>query len=162
MALEIEYKFLVAGDDWRAGADAGQRMSQGYLCRGNRVSVRVRIAGDEAWLNIKHATRLTVRNEYEYAVPTADAKELLAEACEAGLVDKTRYHVRHGRHVWEVDVFHGDNEGLVMAEVELSREDEAFDRPHWLGEDVSEDPRYLNQNLARVPFKSWGTTDRAR
>lgn len=161
MGMEIERKFLVASDAWRAGAERGRRMTQGYLSRGDRVSVRIRVAGEEAWFNIKQAVSLTVRREYEYAMPLADARELLEEACEGALVDKTRYHVHHEAHLWEVDVFHGDNEGLLVAEVELQAEDEHFARPAWLGEDVSEDPRYLNQCLARRPWREWGVSGEA-
>ena len=117
---------------------------------------RVTLAGEEAWLNIKHARKLTVRNEYEYAIPIEDAESLLESACRRPLVDKTRHIVEHGSHVWEVDVFHGENDGLVIAEIELRSEDESFVRPTWLGADVSEDPRYLNQNLSRHPFTRWG------
>jgi len=155
MALEIEHKFLVSGEGWRAAADAGSRMSQGYLARGERLSVRVRIAGDRAWLNIKHARTLIVRHEVELDLPLNDARELLEHACELGRVEKTRYRVPHAGHVWEVDVFHGENEGLVLAEIELAREGEPFQHPGWLGEDVSLDPRYLNQNLARRPWPGW-------
>lgn len=157
MATEIEYKFLVAGDGWRAAADAGRRLSQGYLASGGRVSVRVRIAGDDdAWLNVKYARgSLVVRNEFEYAIPVADAREIFADACDLGRVEKTRYLVEHAGHTWEVDVFHGDNEGLVVAEIELEREDEPFERPAWLGDDVSQERRYLNQCLAREPYRSW-------
>ncbi len=158
MALEIERKFLVAGDGWRATADGGRRMRQGYLAGGERLSIRVRVAGDEAWLNIKHAETLTVRREFEYPVPLDDAREMLEHACECGVVDKTRYRVRHAEHLWEVDVFHGDNAGLVVAELELDRLDEPFARPDWLGDEVSEDPRYLNHCLARHPFRRWATT----
>ena len=161
MAVEIERKFLVRGDGWRAGADAGRRMRQGYLTDGDRLSVRVRVAGDEAWLNVKHALSITVRREYEAALPLADANELLDEACEGAVVDKTRHRVPVDGPVFEVDGFHGDNEGLVVAEVELEREDEAFPRPDWLGEDVSLDRRYLNHRLARAPFRSWAGRERA-
>lgn len=155
MALEIERKFLVRGDGWRASADAGRRLVQGYLTRGDGPSIRVRVAGDDAWLNVKQGVTLTVRREYEYPVPLADAREMLAHACVGGRVDKTRYRVPCGRHVFEVDVFHGDNHGLVVAEVELASEDEDFARPVWLGADVSGDPRYLNQRLAKRPFGAW-------
>ena len=157
MALEIEHKFLVTGDGWREAADAGQRMSQGYLAGGERLSVRVRVAGERAWLNVKHARTLIVRHEVELPLPMDEARELLEHACELGRVEKTRYRVPHAGHVWEVDVFHGDNQGLVLAEIELAREGEAFERPPWVGEDVSEDPRYLNQNLARRPWSRWRT-----
>jgi len=155
MGLEIERKFLVRDDGWRAGAHPGTRIRQGYLSDGDRVSVRVRVAGEAAWLNVKHALSITVRKEYEYPLPLADARELLDEACAGRVVDKTRYRVPYGDHVFEVDVYHGDNEGLVVAEVELAREDEAFARPAWLGADVSQDPRYLNHRLARRPYRSW-------
>jgi adenylate cyclase len=155
MAMEIERKFLVTAETWRASADAGRRMSQGYLTRGDGPSIRVRVAGDDAWLNVKQPVSLTVRREFEYPVPLDDALELMQHACVGGRVEKTRYLVPCGPHVFEVDVFHGENEGLVVAEVELTREDEAFEKPAWLGTDVSEDPRYLNQRLAKVPFTRW-------
>lgn len=155
MALEIEHKYLVRSDEWRAGADDGRRMRQGYLANQEGLSIRVRAAGDDAWLNIKHAERLTVRHEYEYPIPIADAEELLDGACNRPLVEKTRYRVEHESHVWEVDVFHGDNEGLIVAEIELESEHEAYARPSWLGADVSDDPRYLNQNLSRQPYSRW-------
>lgn len=155
MAIEIERKFLVTDETWRSAADAGRRMSQGYLTRGDGPSIRIRVAGDDAWLNVKQPVSLTVRREYEYPVPLNDALELMQHACVGGRVEKTRYRVPSGPHVFEVDVFHGDNEGLVVAEVELSREDEVFERPAWLGEDVSEDPRYLNQRLAKMPYACW-------
>jgi len=160
MGMEIERKFLVASDGWRRGAGPGQPMRQGYLAAGSQVSVRVRVAGSRAWLNIKQAQSLTVRREYEYPIPLADAKELLEHACESGVVEKTRYRVPHGAHVWEVDVFHGDNAGLVVAEVELQSEDQPFECPAWLGRDVSQHARYLNHALARHPYRLWaGTAD---
>jgi adenylate cyclase len=155
MALEIERKFLVASDDWRAYAVDAKRMRQGYLAGSERLSIRVRVAGDDAWLNIKHAQSTLVRHEFEYPVPLADALELMSLACELGTVDKTRHRVPHGTHVWEVDEFHGDNRGLVVAELELASEDEPFEHPAWLGPEVSGDPRYLNQHLAREPFTRW-------
>ena len=154
MALEVEHKFLVRDDGWRNAADDGHFMRQGYLANVGVTSVRVRISGDDARLNIKHARSLTVRLEYEYSIPLEDARELL-DACGGPSVEKTRYRVPHAGHLWEVDVFAGDNEGLVMAEVELAGEGEHFERPPWLGEEVSQDPRYLNQNLAVRPFKHW-------
>ena len=156
MALEIEHKFLVTCDGWRDIAGDGRRMVQGYLAGGDRLSIRVRLTGDDAWLNIKHAYSPTVRHEVEVSLPAQDARELLDRACELGKVEKTRYEVPHAGHLWEVDVFHGANEGLVLAEVELAREGEPFERPAWVGEDVSLDPRYLNQNLAARPWRLWG------
>ena len=157
MALEVEYKFLVADDSWRRIADGGERMSQGYLASGDGLSIRVRVAGERAWINIKHAACLTVRQEFEYAIPRQDADTLLRDVCRGPLVEKTRYRVVHAEHVWEVDVFHGENEGLVVAEIELGAQGEAFSRPPWVGEEVSHDPRYLNQNLAVAPFRGWSS-----
>lgn len=155
MALEIEHKFLLRSDSWRDDADDGQRMCQGYLSGTGQTSIRVRIAGECAWLNIKHARNLTVRREFEYLIPLTDAEEILAYVCAQGRVEKTRFRVPAGKHVFEVDVFHGDNEGLVVAEVELAHEGEDFVRPSWLGDEVSHDRRYLNHYLALHPFSTW-------
>ncbi len=155
MAIEIERKFLVRNDDWRAQADAGEICRQGYLSHDPHRSVRVRIAGERAELNIKSAITPIRRLEYEYSIPLADAREMLDLLCDDERVDKVRYHVRHGQHVWEVDVFEGANAGLVLAEIELGDENESFEKPPWLGEEVSNDPRYFNMNLARHPWTRW-------
>ena len=157
MGLEIERKFLVFSDAWREQAGAGERYRQGYLFTDARCSVRVRTAGDRAWLNVKGSTVGATRAEFEYEVPLADAEAMLAELCEPGRIDKTRYLVPAGAHTFEVDVFHGDNEGLVVAEVELGHVDERFERPAWLGEEVTEDTRYYNARLARHPWREWGS-----
>jgi adenylate cyclase len=160
MATEIERKFLLANDDWRAQADAGTQMRQGYLSSGpanseQKASVRVRIVGEHANLNIKSATLGVTRQEYEYPIPLSDANELLNSLADGPLIEKTRYHVGHGKHTWEIDVFAGDNQGLVVAEIELGSEDEQFERPTWVGEEVSDDPRYYNVCLVKHPFKDW-------
>ncbi len=155
MAIEIERKFLVRDDSWRAQADGGVFYSQGYLSTDPQRCVRVRIAGQRAWLNIKSAVSSLRRLEYEYEIPLSDARELLHSACLQPPVQKTRYHVEHHGQVWEVDVFEGANSGLVVAELELSDEHQPFARPAWLGEEVSDDPRYYNMNLARVPYTQW-------
>lgn len=160
MAIEIERKFLVLNDSWRAAADAGTRLRQGYLSRVTgadavRSSVRVRTDGQLAYLNIKSATLGIRRQEYEYPVPLADAEAMLADLCVGAVVEKTRYHVTVGAHVWEIDVFAGDNAGLVVAEIELGDEAETFQRADWLGEEVSADPRYYNVCLADRPYRSW-------
>ncbi|MCB1876165.1 MAG: CYTH domain-containing protein [Chromatiales bacterium] len=155
MGVEIERKFLVVSDDWRARADEGRFLSQGYLTDGQPVSVRVRIQGDVANLNIKSATLGISRLEYEYPIPMEDAREMLQKLAGGKAVEKMRYHVPVGRHVWEVDVFSGDNAGLVVAEVELSDADEDFERPSWAGEEVSHDPRYYNVRLIDHPYKDW-------
>ncbi|HEC18246.1 MAG TPA: CYTH domain-containing protein [Gammaproteobacteria bacterium] len=155
MPVEIERKFLLANDDWRASADAGVAIRQGYLAGSEKSSVRVRIAGEQANLNIKSATLGVTRQEYEYPIPLADAHAMLDGLADGPLIEKTRYHVQHEGHTWEIDVFAGDNQDLVVAEIELAREDEPFARPPWLGEEVSGDPRYYNVCLVKHPYKDW-------
>lgn len=155
MAIEIERKFLVTDDSWRATADAGTRYRQGYIIGGARASVRVRLEGDRAFLNIKSATLGVRRTEFEYPIPVADAEAMLASLCEKPLIEKTRYILDDGEHHWEVDVFAGENAGLVVAELELDNENEVFQRPAWLGEEVSHDPRYYNVSLVKHPYKDW-------
>lgn len=159
MPREIERKFLPKNDAWRALAHRSQRVRQGYLAAGGRVSVRVRIAGDEAWLNIKAGRVGASRQEYEYSIPVDEARELLALA-EGPLIDKTRHFVVHGDFEWEVDEFHGDNSGLVVAELELDREDEPFPHPPWLGVEVTELRRYYNVCLVKHPYRAWTEAER--
>ncbi len=155
MGIEIEHKFLVRGAAWRADAYRAVPMRQGYLVSDETRSVRVRIAGDSAHLNIKSGTLGVTRSEYEYPIPMADARELLDRLCRKPLLEKTRHYVRYGGQVWEIDVFEGDNAGLVVAEIELAALDEQFARPPWLGEEVSHDRRYYNSCLAEHPYKEW-------
>ena len=155
MALEIERKFLLANEDWRPAATHSETLWQGYLTTNERCSVRVRVAGDLGYLNIKSTTLGVVRHEFEYAVPVAEARELLTLFCDGRSLGKTRYHVPVGAHLWEIDVFEGENAGLIVAEVELSAEDEEFERPSWLGEEVSADPRYYNTSLIAHPYARW-------
>ena len=157
MAQEIERKFLVTNDTWRENVFRQTRMCQGYLNDTKKSSVRVRVAGDKAYLNIKSATLGINRKEYEYPIPVADANEILSELAHKPLIEKTRHYVKFSDHVWEVDVFEGDNNGLIVAEVELGHEDEEFDLPPWAGEEVSADPRYYNVCLVKHPFKDWVT-----
>jgi adenylate cyclase len=159
MAQEIERKFLPRSDAWRALARERVRMSQGYVARGDGVSVRVRIAGEAAWLNIKVGGLTASRLEFEYAVPVADARELLAHAA-GPLIDKTRHLVDVEGFTFEVDEFHGANAGLVVAEVELDREDQPFPRPDWLGPDVTEHRRYYNVCLVEHPYSAWTEAER--
>lgn len=161
MGIEIERKFLVVGDAWRAQASRRQRMAQGYLndaaslqAGTQKASVRVRIAGEQAVLNLKSRELGASRQEFEYAIPLADAEALLA-LCVGGAIDKTRHYVTVGAHLWEVDEFHGDNAGLVVAEIELGAVDEAFERPAWLGAEVTEHARYYNLALSARPFAAW-------
>jgi adenylate cyclase len=155
MATEIERKFLVAGDGWKDAVVTETRLTQGYLASSPRVTVRVRVKGDQGVVTIKGATQGISRAEFEYPIPVEDARAMLDTLVENGIVDKVRYRVPCGRHTWEVDVFAGDNAGLVLAEIELDSEDEPFVRPDWLGEEVSDDSRYYNANLARHPYRSW-------
>ena len=152
MGMEIERKFLVAGDGWRT-AD-GQRIVQGYLNRDKQRTVRVRIAGARAFLTIKGMTSGATRAEFEYPVPLADAEVLLA-LCDGPLIDKIRHRVDHAGLVWEIDEFFGDNAGLVVAEVELSSEDQAIALPSWVSTEVTTDARYFNSNLATHPYGQW-------
>jgi len=155
MGQEIERKFLVRGSGWREAASPPSRLCQGYLALNGLVSVRVRIAEDEgAWLTIKTAAPGLVRQEYEYAIPPADAQSLLA-LCGGSLVVKLRHRVPGDGGTWEIDVFEGDNAGLVVAEIELPAPDAAFARPDWLGEEVTGDARYANQSLAFRPWRDW-------
>jgi adenylate cyclase len=153
MGVEIERKFLVQGGAWRQGT--GVRMVQGYLNRDKARTVRVRLAGDAAFLTIKGTSVGATRAEFEYPIPLADAQALLA-LCDGPLIDKTRYRIPVDSVVWEVDEFAGDNVGLVVAEVELPSEDAVFPKPGWIGEEVTHDARYFNSNLAAHPFVHWG------
>ncbi len=155
MATEIERKFLLKDDSWYENADNGVPFRQGYLLGSEHASVRVRIEGESANINIKSATLGIHRQEYEYPIPLADAEELLDSLCEQPQIEKTRYHVKYGEHLWEVDVFEGDNAGLVVAEVELSDENEPFEMPPWAGQEVSHDTRYYNVCLVKHPYCEW-------
>lgn len=155
MAIEIERKFLLSNDGWRAQADGGCEYRQGYLQGDGTVAVRVRVAADQAWLTIKGGGEGIARQEFEYGIPLADAHAMLSRLCRQPPIEKRRYRVPAGAHVWEIDVFHGANAGLVLAEIELSGVDEPFERPDWLGDEVSDDPRYYNAYLNRHPYGEW-------
>ena len=153
MAIEIERKFLVSGDGWR-GRGRSSRLRQGYLCATKERSVRVRLDGRKGFLTIKGPSRGAGRAEYEYPVPARDAAEMFS-LCEGPLIDKTRTRVRFDGLLWEIDEFHGDNAGLIVAEVELSRADQRVSLPPWAGKEVTGDPRYLNASLFRKPYGRW-------
>ncbi|MEW6445881.1 MAG: CYTH domain-containing protein [Pseudomonadota bacterium] len=158
MALEIERKFLVKNDNWRSRVTESMRLRQGYLTPsldGCKASVRVRVDGSQGYLNIKSVRLGIHRHEFEYVIPLDQANEMLDTLSTGPIIDKTRHLVPHADHVWEVDEFHGDNEGLIVAEIELSSLDEAFELPDWACADVSDDPRYYNVSLAKMPFKTW-------
>jgi CYTH domain-containing protein len=158
MATEIERKFLVRGDAWRT--PDGAYLCQGYLNRDKMRTVRVRIAGDDAWLTIKGPSAGNARAEFEYAVPVDDARQMLA-LCDGPLVEKIRHKIAHRGFVWEVDEFLGANAGLVVAEIELASADQAFDKPAWVGREVSDDPRYFNSSLSLRPYSAWQEADHA-
>lgn len=157
MGVEIERKFRVRGDGWRADVRASRRLVQGYVVAEPDRSVRVRLAGDTARLTLKGAARGAVRDEWEYAIPPEDARHLLATLCGDRVVEKTRHEVPCDGHLFEVDEFGGANAGLVVAELELDREDADVPRPPWLGDEITDDPRFLNANLALRPWRAWGT-----
>lgn len=156
MHTEIERKFLVTNNDFIKEAYVSQRIVQGYICSTPGRTVRVRIRGERGFLTIKGPSdeKGLSRYEFEQEIPLEDAKQLM-KLCEPGIIDKVRYWVKAGKHVFEVDVFHGENKGLIVAEVELNSEDEVFERPHWLGEEVSGNRRYYNSMLTRHPFTKW-------
>jgi adenylate cyclase len=155
MGLEIERKFLVVNDSWKMSVESESRLIQGYLSTEKNATIRVRVKGDRAYLTIKGATTGIKRSEYEYEIPVKDAEEMLQNNSLGAVISKQRYKVRCGEHVWDLDLFHGDNEGLVMAEVELSTEDEQFELPDWAGMEVSDDVRYYNANLVENPYRRW-------
>lgn len=168
MGLEIERKFLTTGDGWKSQAERVVRMRQGYLNElaavetgQQKASVRVRISSDtEAHLNLKSREAGHTRQEFEYAIPVADA-EALFELCVGGSIDKHRHYVRHAGHLWEVDEFLGDNAGLVVAELELSHADEPFERPDWIGAEVTSLQRYYNLALIGHPYVNWSMAEKS-
>ncbi len=155
MAQEIERKFLVAGE-FKSLAKKATRITQGYLSSVPERTVRVRIKGDKGFITIKGIGSASGASRYEWEkeIPVAEVEELL-KICEPGVIDKTRYLVEAGEHTYEVDEFYGDNEGLTVAEVELSSEEEAFVKPEWLGEEVTGDVKYYNSILMKNPYKNW-------
>jgi len=155
MAVEIERKFLLSSDEWRKEVEQSLEMKQGYLSRDAQSSVRVRICKGRADINVKSTRDGIYRLEYEYAIPLEDAEEMLKLVAHRPIIHKTRHIIHHGRHCWEIDEFHGENDGLIVAEVELKNREEPFDAPHWLGREISTDARYYNSNLSKVPYSAW-------
>ena len=153
MGTEIERKFLVKEGSWREAAAETYR--QGYLSKVKERTVRVRTIKDKGYLTVKGTSVGASRLEFEYEIPVADAEELLDSLCEKPLIEKNRYKLDHGGLTWEVDVFFGDNQGLVVAEVELQSENQVFEKPDWVTEEVTHDPRYFNANLISNPYSGW-------
>ncbi|MEO9079837.1 MAG: CYTH domain-containing protein [Rhodanobacter sp.] len=167
MGIEIERKFLLADDSWRTRVERSEPMAQGYLVGAQalreghaRASVRARLAGEQAWLNIKASTPGIARTEFDYPVPVADARAMLASLCD-GVLEKVRHHVRVDGVLFEIDEFNGDNDGLIVAEVELPAVDASFPHPSWLGREVSALTRYYNVNLIAYPYRQWSPAERA-
>ena len=154
MGVEIERKFLLANEGWR-GQGIATRMRQGYLVADAVRTVRVRIEGERAVITIKGQSTGASRGEWEYEIPVADATELLDGLCEQPQVEKIRHRIEHAGHTWEVDEFLGLNAGLVVAEIELDAEDEAFEKPDWIGQEVTGEKRYYNSSLIRMPYAQW-------
>ncbi len=154
MAKEIERKFLIDLD--KLGTlENGTFIKQAYIATPDKTTVRLRLKGEDAYLTLKGANKGISRTEFEYAIPPEDAKAIMAELCTGPAIEKTRYLIEQGVHTWEVDIFYGDNDGLVVAEIELSSEDESFDKPDWVLEEVSGDPKYYNSSLLNNPFNKW-------
>jgi adenylate cyclase len=154
MGIEIERKFLLTGTSWKHLAP-GTSYRQGYLNSTKERTVRVRTIDDKGFLTIKGISVGATRVEYEYEIPAVDAKKLLDDLCEKPIIEKSRYKITHAGFVWEIDEFFGENEGLVVAEIELESEDQTFAKPEWVGEEVTGDPRYFNSNLIKNPFTKW-------
>lgn len=156
MATEIERKFLLKNDRWRTLA-TGVIYRQGYLSRKKEASVRIRIAGNQGYLTIKGLTVGNKRAEFEYPIPVEDAEIMLDTMCDRPLIEKIRYKIQQNGLIWEIDEFLGENQGLILAEVELKEENQVVELPDWIGMEVSDDARYFNINLVKEPFSQWKT-----
>lgn len=154
MGTEIEKKFLLANEDWR-GLGTGKPYCQGYLTEEKGRTVRVRTIDDRGVLTIKGPSKGASRHEYEYQIPVEEAREMLDNLCHQPLIEKTRYKVEYAGFTWEIDEFKGDNEGLLFAEIELEEEGQEFEKPPWIGKEVTGDSRYYNANLVRNPYSKW-------
>ncbi|WP_411727695.1 CYTH domain-containing protein [Methyloglobulus sp.] len=155
MAIEIEHKFLLTNDDWRGHVQKSIKYKQGYLNSQPSSSIRIRIADNQGWLNIKSATVGTERLEFEYEIPLSDADEIINTLCCKPLIEKTRHFVPNDHNMWEIDEFEGDNKDLIIAEIELPEIGKTFLKPPWLGAEVTHDLRYYNNNLVANPYKKW-------
>ncbi len=162
MPIEIERKFLVTSDAWREQARSRALLRQGYIANTARASVRVRLAGEQGWLSVKAMTRGVSRAEYEAVIPAQDAHEMLDRLCEGPLIEKWRHIVGYHGHEWEIDEFLGENAGLVGAELELESEQQPFERPAWLGAEVTHEERYYNFRRSQKPYRHWPENLQAR
>ena len=159
MGKEIERKFLLKNDSWR-GLASGTVYRQGYLSSDVERAVRIRMINDTAFLTIKGESRGATRLEFEYEIPIDDASEMLTKLCQRPIIEKTRYKIEYAGMIWEIDEFAGDNEGLIVAEVELEDENQAVEIPGWAGQEVTDDPRYLNANLIKHPYSEWNMKEK--
>jgi len=157
MAYEIERKFLVTSDDWRKRVKKTLQIKQAYFCNTKKASLRIRVSDQSGYLSSKSMTMDIRRHEFEYKIPLQDAEFMLEYMCIGKPIIKKRHLVTVGQHLWEIDEFLADNEGLVVAEIELGHEDEPFNKPEWIGLEVSNDPKYINLSLVSKPFNSWTT-----
>ncbi|MFA6714165.1 MAG: CYTH domain-containing protein [Victivallales bacterium] len=155
MAMEIERKFLVSGDSWRSGCPEKLELRQGYIAESDKCTVRVRVSGTDGWITVKGPTRNISRSEFEYRIPREDAEIMLRDFADGRIVEKTRYFIDYKGGDWVVDEFSGRNCGLALAEIELNSEDAFFEKPDWLGEEVSGDYRYRNSYLSQNPYSEW-------
>ena len=160
MPIEIERKFLLLSDDWRDAVFFSEQIVQGYLANTRLCSVRLRLAGNAATLSVKSMAAGLRRDQFEYPVPAGDARQMLAALCTGPLIEKRRHVIESGGHRFEVDEFAGENVGLVVAELELADETEPYQRPFWLGDEITDELRYYNFRLVVEPFASWPAADR--
>ncbi len=157
MGKEIERKFLI--DQVLLGEiKNGTRITQAYISTRDNTVVRIRLSGRDAYLTLKGKITGISRSEFEYQIPASDAEQIISELCSGTSIDKTRYNIMHAEHLWEIDVFHGENNGLIIAEIELSSETEDVELPNWIKEEVTNDPKYHNSNLLANPYHKWGCT----
>ena len=154
MGKEIEKKFLVSGNEWRS-LSKGTLYKQGYISDEKERVVRIRIGGDRGFLTVKGINKGATRAEYEYNIPLKDAEEMLQELCKKPLIEKKRYKISYKGFIWEIDEFYGDNEGLILAEIELSDENQPYEKPYWIGREVTGEKKYFNSNLIKHPYNKW-------
>lgn len=157
MAYEIERKFLVTSAAWRTRIERTLEIKQAYFCNTDKASLRIRISDQTGFFSSKSMTEGIRRHEFEYEIPLHDAEFMLHYMCQGSSIIKSRHLVKVDQHVWEIDEFHGDNEGLIVAEVELGHESEVFSKPQWAGQEVSDNARYFNMSLIDNPYKNWTT-----
>lgn len=155
MGTEIERKFIIKDDDWKETSSLNFEIRQGYLSTTPERTVRIRCDETRGWITIKGPPQGFVRLEYEYLIPKTDAIEILDQLCLQKQINKTRHHVLHDGNLWEVDVFHGSNAGLIVAEIELDTADTVFTKPSWVGKEVTDDHRFSNSNLCKNPISQW-------